>query len=701
MREQSYLALRDVGDILTDLQVFDMAATGMVLTDSSGLFRRVNHTFASMLGRSVEELTGASFSALTFPEDVARNISIWSDLIAGTLKTARLDKRYVRKDGSALWVDMTCRGLVGPAGTVEMVLTQALDISARMAAEEEHRRQAMLFNTLFDAVFIADPDGRITDCNPAAERLSGRTRAELIDAKDVPEKELWPSRMRAAMEQGAWAGDVSFGIGPGRRVTETTIVPLGGVLGGRAGGIAVCRDVTEARGNALALAQAEEQARHDAGHDLLTGLPNRKLLIERFEEFVKSPQAADGVALLMIDLDRFKDVNDTLGHQYGDELLIQVGQVLQASVREQDMVSRLGGDEFAVLLPGVNTTDKATGLADRVRVALEQPFRVKGVDLDVEASVGIALSGDHRDVSTVMRQADVAMYVAKRQGLDVFAYDPTIDGHSTERLGLLGELRGALARNELVMYFQPKIGMATGDIVGAEALVRWRHPTLGMIMPDEFVPMAEHTGLIRSLTRYVLDASLAEARRWIDAGRPLLMSVNLSARNLLEERLVEQVIELLGKHRVPPTLLELEITETSIVTDPTNARRLLGRLRALGIRVSIDDFGAGFTSLAVLKNLPINELKIDRSLVADMIRQPSDALIVRSVVQLSHNLGLTAVAEGVEDLDILAAVKAMGVDSVQGYYFSKPLSATDFEAWHLRHNDRDQPPVEQESEDHE
>jgi len=701
MHEQSCLPVPDTGVNVTDLQVFDMAATGMVLTDCSGTFRRVNPTFARMLGRSVEELTGAPFSVLTSPDDVSKSQTIMKDLVAGNVETARLDKRYLRPDGSVIWVDMTCRALVGPTGKVEMILTQALDVTARMVAEEELRRQAMLFDTLFDAVFIGEPGGRITDCNAAAERLTGRTRAELVAAPETPARKVWMNRMRTAVENGAWAGDVYFGSGPERRVTETTIVPVRGTDGQLAAGIAVCRDVTEVRNNAAALVRAEQQARHDAGHDLLTGLPNRKLLIERFEEFVTSPRAADGVALLMIDLDRFKDVNDTLGHQYGDELLIQVGQVLQSSVRDQDVVGRLGGDEFAVLLPGVTAIDMAMALADRIREALEQPFRVNGIDLDVEASVGIALSGEHRDVATVLRQADVAMYVAKRQGLDVFAYDPAIDQHSTERLGLLGELRGALARQELVMYFQPKIGLSKDEIVGAEALVRWQHPTLGMIMPDEFIPMAEHTGLIRSLTRYVLDAALAEARRWMDAGRPLPVSVNLSARNLLEERLVEQVIQSLHKHQVPPSLLELEITETSVVTDPTNARRLLGRLRTLGVRISIDDFGAGFTSLAVLKNLPINELKIDRSFIADMIQQPSDALIVRSVVQLSHNLGLTAVAEGVEDEAVLAAVRAMGCDIVQGYHFSRPLSARDFEAWHLRHIERRQPPAKQESDDHE
>jgi diguanylate cyclase len=287
----------------------------------------------------------------------------------------------------------------------------------------------------------------------------------------------------------------------------------------------------------------------------------------------------------------------------------------------------------------------------------------------------------------VLRQADVAMYIAKRHGAGAFAYDPAADGHSPARLSLLGELRGALHRRELELYFQPKVSLVTGGTVGAEALVRWRHNDRGLIAPGEFVPLAEHTGLIRSLTYYVLDAALAEERRWMDADRALPVSVNLSARNLTEDRLVEQIAELLRRHGVPPSLLELELTESSIVTEPTRARDLLSRLRALGVRVSIDDFGAGFTSLALLKSLPVSELKIDRSFIEAMTKQPSDALIVRSVVQLSHNLGLTAVAEGVEDAEVLDALGAMGCDVVQGYHFTPPLPSKAFSAWYRDRSD--------------
>jgi diguanylate cyclase (GGDEF)-like protein len=457
------------------------------------------------------------------------------------------------------------------------------------------------------------------------ERLTGCTRATMLALDHdgvLPACDGWVARMRLAIAEDGWAGDVTFRPEGERRIAETTIMAVHGTSGEVVGAIAVCRDVTDVRDHAAALADAERQAHYDARHDALTGLPNRKLLTDHFDKLMNSPAAAEGAALLMIDLDRFKDVNDTLGHDCGDELLIQVGRVLEDVVRGGDLVVRLGGDEFVVLVAGLARIDAAMGLADRVRVALEQPFRVQGIDLDVEASIGVTTASPGQDIATVLRQADVAMYIAKRRGAGAFAYDAATDVNSEARLSLLGELRGALNRHDLVLHYQPKISLTTGDVVGAEALVRWNHQTRGLIPPDEFIPMAEHTGLIRLLTRYVLDAAIAEERRWMDEGRPLPIAVNLSARNLMEDRLAEQIIDLLRRHGVPPELLEVEITESCLVTEPVRARVLLARLRALGIRVSVDDFGTGYTSLAILKNLSISELKIDRSFIEAMTAKP-------------------------------------------------------------------------------
>ncbi len=360
------------------------------------------------------------------------------------------------------------------------------------------------------------------------------------------------------------------------------------------GVVLTCHDVTDRQ-----VLQAELE--HRALHDALTGLPNRALLADRFEQALSGAgRDEQAVGLLLIDLDRFKEVNDTLGHHFGDRLLAEVGPRLSGVLRECDTVARLGGDEFAVLLPRVGTVAAAVQVAEKLLTALHGPFLIDGVELDVEASVGVVLSGEHgADPATLMRRADVAMYVAKQRNLGVFVYDPVLDTHSPERLSLLGELRRALDHDELFLVYQPKVSLSTGQVCGVKALVRWQHPHRGLVPPDNFIPLAQNTGLIGPLTRRVLDLALAQARRWADAGSPLQVAVNLSARNLLDECLDTLVADLLARHQVAPALLKLEVTESAIMTDPVRAQALLERLAAQGVALSIDDFGAGYTSLSV------------------------------------------------------------------------------------------------------
>jgi len=439
------------------------------------------------------------------------------------------------------------------------------------------------------------------------------------------------------------------------------------------------------RGHRRQLAAGRAEALHASLHDALTGLPNRTLLADRFGQALRADaRAGSTTGLLLIDLDRFKEINDTFGHHYGDELLRQVGPRLAGVLREVDTVARLGGDEFAVLLPDVRSVHDALAVAGALRAALETPFRVEGVDLDVEASIGVVRSGEHgTDPTVLLQRADIAMYVAKTQQLGVFAYDPGVDGHSPAKLALLGDLRRALEHGQLVLHYQPQISTSTAEVVSAEALVRWQHPDQGLIFPDAFIPLAEHTGLIGPLTRYVLAAALTQARVWLDAGRPLPVSVNLSARNLLDENLPGQVAELLAAHDVPAGLLQLEVTESALMSDPARAQRLLEQLSALGVRISIDDFGAGYTSLSQLKTLPVNELKIDKSFVMTMTEDRSNSLIVRSVIDLGHNLGLSLVAEGVESEQALSALRKLGCDVAQGYHLSRPIPTAALDTWLL------------------
>jgi diguanylate cyclase (GGDEF)-like protein len=426
-------------------------------------------------------------------------------------------------------------------------------------------------------------------------------------------------------------------------------------------------------------AERERQALHDG----LTDLPNRLLLQQRTTKVLADAErTGSSTAVLLIDLDHFKEINDTLGHYVGDQLIREVGCRLRDSLREGDSVARLGGDEFAVLACDLDSREDAEEVARRVVTALALPFTIDGVRLDVQASVGIALAPEHGlDVTTLMQRADVALYAAKVHRGCFALYSPEGDRHSVEKLALLGELREGVAAGQLVVHYQPKCDAATGRLVGLEALVRWQHPTRGLVYPDEFIGIAENTGLIGTLTLEVLDQALATARRLRDGGQPLSVAVNLSVRVLTDLELPRQVAGLLGHWGVPPELLTLEVTETSIMVDPTRTMTVLGLLRDLGVVLSIDDFGTGYSSLAYLKRLEANELKIDKSFVFAMTTNSNDAVIVRSTIELGHNLGLKLVAEGVEDAETWSMLKALGCDVIQGYHLSRPIPPELLDAW--------------------
>ncbi|MGH2948910.1 MAG: putative bifunctional diguanylate cyclase/phosphodiesterase [Solirubrobacteraceae bacterium] len=427
------------------------------------------------------------------------------------------------------------------------------------------------------------------------------------------------------------------------------------------------------------VAGASRRLRDQALHDALTGLPNRTLLHRRAERAVR----ADGLsALLLIDLDRFKEVNDTLGHDHGDELLVEVAGRLRSGLRRGDTLARLGGDEFAVLLTDLPHRGAVAELAGRLHDALRRPFALRGVAVELEASIGVALCPDHgRDVGTLVQRADVAMYEAKRGHTGLETYTPERDPYSADRLGLLAELRRAIEHDELVLHYQPKVALVSGEVIGMEALVRWQHPVRGLLAPAEFVPLAERTGAVADLTRWVVSAALAECRSWRDAGFDLPVAVNLAAANIVDVTLPDAVAELLAHHGVPGDRLECEISEHTVMADPVRATDVLARLRALGVRLSLDDFGTGHSSLAYLKRLPLDEVKIDRSFVAGMAEDENDAVIVRSTIDLARNLGLCVVAEGVESAEIMAGLAALRCDTAQGFHVSRPLPAGQLAGW--------------------
>ena len=414
---------------------------------------------------------------------------------------------------------------------------------------------------------------------------------------------------------------------------------------------------------------------HQSLHDALTGLPNRTLFRDRIEHAITAGRRADvASAVMLIDLDHFKEINDTLGHHAGDRLLEEVAHRLEQSLGEHDTVARLGGDEFGVLLPKLRRPGDANVVARQLLAGLREPFSIEGLTLEVDASIGMACHPAHgTGVETLIQRADIAMYSAKEGGGGHAMFEPRLDRFSPRRLSLAGGLRQAIQNGEITLFYQPKAELGTGAIVGVEALARWEHPTLGLIGPDGFIPLAEQTGLISRVTDLVLRTAIAQCGAWRADGLMLRVSVNVSPRNLNDPHLPGLISSLLEEAGVPPSMLQLEITESRAVPSGRDAARVLEELRTMGVGLAIDDFGTGFSSLVQLQRLPVDEIKIDRSFVSAMLASESDAAIVRSTIDLARNLGLVVTAEGVEDDATRRKLEQMGCDLAQGYELCRPL----------------------------
>jgi len=422
---------------------------------------------------------------------------------------------------------------------------------------------------------------------------------------------------------------------------------------------------------------------HAALHDAVTELPNRILLYDRLQQAILAADRDNAAAaVVVIDLARFRAVNETLGHHSGDLLLAQVGQRLAGILRASDSVARLGGDEFALVLRSLNEPEAAVTVADKALSALAEPITLQGLELELEASAGIALYPEHEaDPERLVQCAETAMEAAKRDHAGVEVYDPEADRGSAGRLTLLGELRKAIGDGSLILHYQPQVDIRSGRVTSVEALVRWNHPERGLVPPVDFVPLAEGSGLIRPLTLEVLRQAVTQCAAWRAGGLDLRVAVNLSARNLLDVGLPEEVAAILAEHGVPPACLELEVTESTLMSDPLRAGGVMQRLSDMGIALAIDDFGTGYSSLALLRQLPVDTLKIDRGFVMQMDAQDDDAMIVRSTIGLARSLGLRTVAEGVETESVLEDLRALGCDMLQGFHLSRPLPSAELEAW--------------------
>ena len=416
--------------------------------------------------------------------------------------------------------------------------------------------------------------------------------------------------------------------------------------------------------------------------DSLTELPNRALFDDRLNTAVAQCERRDeSFAVLILDMDRFKYINDVLGHESGDTVLKVVAARLQVTLRQSDTVARLGGDEFALLLHQVSDLAIKTAV-DRVTAVFEEPVLLNNQMVDIGCSIGIACYPQHgKDASTLLRRADMAMYSAKRSDTPYAFYDPDCEEHREEHLSLLGEIKRAIEMDELQLFYQPKVTLGDSSVLSVETLIRWQHPNRGLVPPDEFIPFAEQTGAIRLITRWVIANAVTQARSWADQGLMIKMSLNISARDLLDSDFSAYVDKRLQESGVHPSMICMEITESALMEDPIKARRTVEELHNLGLSISIDDYGTGYSSLAYVKNLPVNELKIDREFIKNMIENKEDVAIVRSTIELGHNLGLKVVAEGIEREEEMQMLKDFGCDQAQGYLISKALTAADMEKW--------------------
>ena len=603
------------------------------------------------------------------PREVRSLITTVSEMIDQLRsRTENLEQRVVERTAAL------------QAANVELDASLAHLQRARDEAEETQQRYASLFEQNPDGVFSLNAEYRITSANLAFQRLFGYTINDLLGGSLTPlisvgDRELVGQQLQMVAKGKPRDFEVSLLNHEGEQVpVAITALPM--IVGAEILGIyGIAKDITQRK-------RAEQALAHQALHDALTGLPNRTLLNDRLEQvMIAHHRAQRGLALIVMDLDRFKDVNDTLGHQCGDDLLQQVSARLQTVLRASDTIARLGGDEFAILLPNAHVQG-ATGVAQKILRALEDPFTIGGQEITIAASLGITACPDHgTDPATLLRCADVAMYVAKRNKGGYVVYAPEQDQGNVDRLALANDLRRAIENNELRLHYQPKVSFKTGEVIRVEALVRWQHPEHGLIPPSRFVPFAEQTGLIRPLGHWVLSEALSQYHEWRMSGHRMPIAVNLSMHNLQEPELPALIGGLLARWGIPPSELILEITETTIMADPERTKDVLGRLQGLGIQIAIDDFGVGHSTFSYLKHLPVNEIKIDRSFVQDMIRSDSDAAIVRSTIDLAHSLGLEVVAEGIENEETWAQLADMGCDVAQGYFFSRPLAPEAFTEW--------------------
>ncbi len=630
-------------------------------------------------GSRREEVLGKDYFELFLPRDLWKKVEDDLRMVMSGKETRGFENSIRAADGSKRVMIWNVSRLADPQGRVIGVVTIGQDVTASRQAQEEMHKLSRAVQQTADSIMITDRDGVIEYVNQAFEDTTGYARSEAVGKKPNIVKS---GRHDDGFYQRLWKtilnGEVYRGVLTNRKKNgelyyeEKTITPLKDERGNITHFISTGKDITERM-------QTQERLHYLAHHDVLTGLSNRALFLERLDHALTRARWTNRpLAVLFLDLDRFKNINDTLGHDIGDGALRVAAQRLTDAVREGDTVARLGGDEFTVLLEDLANSNDVPSVAQKILDALSRPFEVEGREFVITTSIGISLyPSDGDDSLKLLRNADNAMYRAKEQGRNKFQfYSSEMGARALEKFMLESNLRYALERQEFLLYYQPQVNLATGKVTGVEALLRWRHPELGLVSPAQFIPVAEETGLMKKIDEWVLHTACQQAQAWRAVGiGPITMSANLSGAAFSERNLAEIVSRAMGESCLAPEQLELEITENNIMQDAESTVRMLGNLKRMGVRLAVDDFGTGYSSLSYLKRFPIDTLKIDQSFVQDVTDDEDDASLVKAIIVMGHALQLNVIAEGVETPEQLAFLRQHGCDGMQGYFFSRPLPA--------------------------
>jgi diguanylate cyclase (GGDEF)-like protein/PAS domain S-box-containing protein len=664
---------------------FDMAGVGIAHVQPGGRWLRVNGKLCEMLGYSREELVRLPIAEISHPGDLAEDRAKARDLLSGRGDRYTMEKRLIRSDRKIIWTDLTVSLVRDAAGRPAYFIAILKDVTRRKTVSQRMETAAKVFETSQEGIFIADVNGTILDVNPAFTQITGYPREEAVGNNTRILKsgrhrpEFYARMWEALLEKGWWRGELwdrrKGGEVYPKWLSASAIRDESGEITHFVG---IFTDLSPVR-------EVENRLYQLTHFDSLTGLVNRNQFLERLSEAITA--AAGGnrkVGVLYLDLDGFKMINDTLGFARGDEVLQTTAERLLHALKDRDTVARLGSDEFGVVLTQLRTTENAAAVASRLMTVLAPPFGIEDNEVVLSCCVGISVwPEDGDDPETLLRNATLALNHAKatpgKRNFRFFSHE--MNASVSERLRIEQALRGALERGEFYLVYQPKLDLVSGEIIAAEALIRWRHPLLGDVSPGRFIPVAEETGLIIPIGEWVLRNACRENQTWRDAGLPpLRVAVNLSARQFLAADLVGNVARTLAETGLHPDGLELEITESLLIEDVERAADLLHRLKALGLTLAIDDFGTGYSSLSYLKRFPVDAIKIDRIFISDILTDPDDAAITSAIIAMAKRLNLRVTAEGVEEAAHVDFLRERGCEEMQGFYFSRPVGPEEMAA---------------------